>query len=51
MISLGDIEYPKSLAQIAYPPPALFVEGDIELLNRVGVAVVGTRRMTPMVSR
>ena len=46
MIVWGDKKYPESLAQIAWPPPALFVEGDIELLNRVGVAVVGTRRMT-----
>lgn len=46
VIELGDKDYPDSLRQISWPPPALFCEGEISLLKGKNIAVVGTRRMT-----
>lgn len=43
---LDDKDYPDSLKQISWSPPALFCEGDISLLKGKNIAVVGTRRMT-----
>ncbi|MHB1218431.1 MAG: DNA-processing protein DprA [Alphaproteobacteria bacterium] len=43
LLVLGDNEYPASLATIADPPPALSVLGDVALLSRPSVAVVGAR--------
>jgi len=40
-------EYPQRLLQIYDPPPLLYVKGRIELLNRHGVALVGTRKPPP----
>jgi DNA processing protein len=42
-----DAAYPGRLLEIYDPPPVLWVRGDVRLLNRVGVAVVGTRQPTP----
>ncbi len=36
--------YPARLRDIFDPPVALFVQGRVELLNEVGIGVVGTRR-------
>ena len=36
-------DYPPALLQLPQPPPVLFVRGRLELLNRPGIAVVGTR--------
>ena len=41
-----DEDYPESLQQIADPPYALFVRGNVELLNGRCVSVVGTRRLS-----
>ncbi len=38
--------YPPLLAEIADPPPVLFVEGDPACLARAQVAIVGTRKPT-----
>ena len=46
IITKEDSLYPESLRQIGWPPPALFCEGNIELLATKNIAVVGTRRMT-----
>jgi DNA processing protein len=46
VISYEDSLYPPSLRELKWPPPALFCEGNIELLSANNIAVVGTRRMT-----
>ncbi len=43
-ITLVDDDYPKLLSQIFDPPPVLFYKGDIKILNRTCLAVVGTRK-------
>ncbi|HVG27144.1 MAG TPA: DNA-processing protein DprA [Acidobacteriaceae bacterium] len=42
-----DAEYPGRLLEIYDPPTVLWVRGDAGLLNRAGIAVVGTRHPTP----
>jgi len=42
-ITRGDSEYPERLLEIFDPPPVLWVRGDVSLLKRPGIAVVGTR--------
>jgi DNA processing protein len=43
-ISIEDQEYPQLLREIHDPPKTIYVRGDIEILNKSGVAVVGTRK-------
>jgi DNA processing protein len=43
LLVLGDDEYPAPLAAIADPPPAISVLGEVALLSRPSVAVVGAR--------
>lgn len=42
-ICIGDAAYPKSLYKLSEPPFVLFYEGNIELLNKPSVSVVGSR--------
>ncbi|MGA8940432.1 MAG: DNA-processing protein DprA [Acidobacteriaceae bacterium] len=42
-----DEAYPGALLEIYDPPSVLWVRGDVGLLNRPGIAVVGTRQPTP----
>ena len=42
----SDKEYPEQLRQIADPPYLLFYKGDVSLLSKKTVSVVGTRRLT-----
>jgi DNA processing protein len=42
-----DDTYPQRLLEIYDPPPVLWARGNLALLNRPGVAVVGTRQPTP----
>jgi len=42
----GDREYPARLMNLAQPPDALFCRGNIELLTRPSVSIVGTRECT-----
>ena len=42
-----DPEYPPMLLQIADPPPTLHFRGDVSLLARPSVALVGSRRASP----
>ena len=42
-----DDEYPERLLEIYDPPAVLWVRGNVKLLNRPGIAVVGTRQPTP----
>lgn len=43
----SDPRYPPRLLDLAAPPEPLWWEGDATLLSREGIAIVGTRRMTP----
>ncbi len=48
VITYYDERYPDSLRLIQAPPAVLYAIGDLRDLNRItGVAVVGTRKMTP----
>jgi len=47
LLLLGDPDYPPSLMELTDPPPFLFSYGDLSLLTRPAVAIVGTRRATP----
>lgn len=40
-------EYPQRLREIYDPPPVLWVRGDVTLLNRPSIAIVGTRHPSP----
>jgi len=39
-------DYPVLLAQIARPPPVLFLKGDVSLLHTIQLAIVGSRNPT-----
>ncbi len=43
LVTLADTAYPRLLLEIADPPPVLYCQGRIELLNRPALAVVGSR--------
>jgi len=43
---IGDADYPSKLYELHDPPPYLFTLGDLTVLERPCVAVVGTRRAT-----
>ncbi|MBW3535055.1 MAG: DNA-processing protein DprA, partial [Gemmatimonadetes bacterium] len=45
-LPLGAADYPATLLDLTGPPPVLFVRGDVALLSRPGVAVVGARAAT-----
>jgi DNA processing protein len=47
VVSYGCAEYPERLKEIYDPPPVLWVHGNVKLLSRPAVAVVGTRHPTP----
>lgn len=42
----GDADYPERLIDLSDPPPSLWARGDLALLDRTCVAIVGTRRAT-----
>jgi DNA processing protein len=46
-LTMDDRDYPAPLMEIFDPPPVLWVRGDASILNRTGIAVVGTRNPTP----
>ena len=46
-LTMDDESYPDRLMEIFDPPPVLWVRGDASILNRAGIAVVGTRHPTP----
>jgi DNA processing protein len=45
-ITRGEAEYPERLMEIFDPPPVLWIRGDAALIQRPGIAVVGTRYPT-----
>jgi DNA processing protein len=47
LLTWDEPAYPTRLREIYDPPPLLYVRGNIELLNRSSIAVVGSRRPTP----
>jgi DNA processing protein len=47
VLKRGDPDYPKGLLRLAEPPEVLYARGNLELLSRPIVSVVGTRRATP----
>ena len=48
LITLNSTRFPKLLKQLADPPVALFASGNLALLDDPKVAVVGSRRPTPV---
>lgn len=47
LVTWEETEYPRLLTQIYDPPPLLYVGGNVELLSRHAISMVGTRRPTP----
>jgi len=47
LVSFSCAAYPERLKEIYDPPPVLWVRGDLGLLTRPSLAVVGTRHPTP----
>lgn len=47
VLSLADAAYPAALLEAADPPLLLFAQGQLDLLARPAVAVVGSRNPTP----
>jgi DNA processing protein len=46
VVAYSSDDYPALLKQIPDPPLALYVRGDVKVLSRYAVAIVGTRRPT-----
>ena len=47
LLTYGCAKYPERLKEIYDPPPVLWVRGDVDLLKRPAIAVVGTRHPSP----
>jgi len=47
LLSWDEADYPERLREIYDPPPLLYTLGNLELLRRPSIAIVGTRRPTP----
>lgn len=47
VVTFGCAEYPERLKEIYDPPPVLWVRGEVGLLARPSIAVVGTRHPSP----
>ncbi len=47
ILTLGDDGYPTALLDCADPPSLIYLKGRAELLNRQGLAIVGSRNPTP----
>lgn len=47
LLTLADADYPKSLLEIADPPPLLYIKGNPALLRQPALAIVGSRNATP----
>ena len=46
IIKITDSKYPQRLKNIKNPPKILYALGDINLLNKESIAIVGTRNST-----
>lgn len=51
VVTLADATYPKLLLEIGDPPPLLYADGRLELLEQPALAVVGSRNATAQGSR
>ena len=51
LLFLGEADYPPLLAQLDNAPPALIVRGDLALLRRPAVAIVGARNASAAACR
>ncbi|MFT4960010.1 MAG: DNA processing protein [Paracoccaceae bacterium] len=51
LLCLGSADYPQSLAKISDAPPMLWVIGDVSLLNRPLIALVGARNASSLGTR
>jgi DNA processing protein len=47
LLNWSETEYPRLLLEIYDPPPLLYLRGDVQVLNRHAISIVGTRRPTP----
>ena len=47
LLNWDESEYPPRLLEIYDPPPLLYVRGDVQVLRRYSISMVGTRRPTP----
>jgi DNA processing protein len=47
ILTYEDADYPERLREIFDPPPVLWTLGDVRLLSRPAIAIVGTRHPTP----
>jgi DNA processing protein len=47
LVTWDEPEYPLRLREIFDPPPLLYVRGNVDLLNRHTISIVGSRRPTP----
>jgi DNA processing protein len=47
VISIVDERYPSLLKEIASPPLVLYVLGDVDVLQKTQIAIVGSRKPTP----
>ena len=47
LLCAQDVDYPGRLLEIYDPPAVLWVRGDVAMLSRAGIAVVGTRAPSP----
>jgi DNA processing protein len=47
ILTYSCVDYPERLRQIYDPPPVLWVRGDLSLLAKLSIAVVGTRHPSP----
>src|SRR5271170_4504675 len=47
LLNWDEPQYPQRLLEIYDPPPLLYVRGDVSVLNRHSISMVGTRRPTP----
>ena len=45
-IKIADSYYPKQLKKIYDPPESIYVLGEKEILNQIGIAIVGSRNAT-----
>ncbi len=46
MITIWDKRYPTLLKEISYPPMIIFVKGELQDADAIGVGIVGTRKCT-----
>jgi DNA processing protein len=46
VVNIGDTKYPEFLKEIHNPPKKLYCKGDIGLLSKRCITIVGTREAT-----